>query len=289
MQNQLTITPTPSENEYLIMRSQAESLVKSGFLPSAIKTPEQALAIILTGRELGIPAMAALNTINVIQGKPTISPQLMLALIKRSNQLEDIRIDQTKSSVTVTMKRKGNTAHSETFGTAEAMAMGLSGKDNYKKQPQVMFKWRALSACSRVVFPDIILGLYTHEEMGADTDLDGELTQLQQGSAVTQIEGEISPSKPFLGQKPTPAPYLGENPSRGALIGRCGHLFRALNSVPIEPKFTGSSVTEFINERYRVSGGIEDLLDDDLENLAEYLHNWYTSLTDEGEIALRAI
>src|SRR4030095_13742063 len=81
--------------DWAVIRQQAEVLVKTGFLPQSIKTPEQAMAIILTGREWGIGAMAALNTINVIQGKPTISPQLMLGLINRSGELEDIKIDRT--------------------------------------------------------------------------------------------------------------------------------------------------------------------------------------------------
>ena len=34
-------------------------LLTSGFLPQSIKSPEQALAIILQGRELGIGPMAA--------------------------------------------------------------------------------------------------------------------------------------------------------------------------------------------------------------------------------------
>jgi hypothetical protein len=66
------------------LRGFGETLVKSGLLPQSIKTPEAAVVIILKGRELGIPPMEALNSISVIQGKPTVSPQLMLALIYRS-------------------------------------------------------------------------------------------------------------------------------------------------------------------------------------------------------------
>ncbi len=57
-------------SDFDILHKTAKALVSTGFLPQAIKTPEQAIAIILTGRELGIGTMAALNTINVIQGKP---------------------------------------------------------------------------------------------------------------------------------------------------------------------------------------------------------------------------
>lgn len=166
---------TPDASEFNVMRETATMLVKTGFLPQSINTPEKAIAIILTGRELGIGTMAALNTINVISGKPTVSPQLMLALIERSGQLEDIQIVNEDSHVRCTMKRRGRSPHTEFFGDAEATAMGLRGKDNYKKQAFTMYKWRAVAACARVVFPDVISGLYTPDEMGADVTEDGEL------------------------------------------------------------------------------------------------------------------
>lgn len=166
----------PDVNEFAVMKEMATMLVKTSFLPQAIKTPEQALAIMLTGREIGVGTMASLNQISVIQGKPTVSPQLMLALSNRSGQLADVRYDQSADGgITCTMKRKGRTEHSETFGPKEASAMQLSGKDNYKKQAATMYKWRAVAACARVVFPDVILGLYTPDEMGADVNDDGEL------------------------------------------------------------------------------------------------------------------
>lgn len=166
----------PDASEFGVMKETATMLVKTGFLPGAIKTAEQAIAIILTGRELGIGTMAALNTINVIQGKPTVSPQLMLALIERSGELDDIQIEpHNGNAIRCTMKRKGRSPHTEYFGDAEATAMQLNSKDNYKKQAQTMYRWRAVAACARVVFPDVILGLYSPDEMGADVNEDGEL------------------------------------------------------------------------------------------------------------------
>lgn len=178
MSNAIAIRPAETMSEWETIRDQSSVLIKTGFLPQSIKTPEQAMAIILTGRELGIGTMAALNTINVIQGKPTISPQLMLALINRSGQLEDIQITGDSSDgITCMMKRRGRTAHSSHFGPREAAAMGLNSKDNYKKQPATMYKWRSVADCARAVFPDIILGLYTPDEMGAVTDADGEVIE----------------------------------------------------------------------------------------------------------------
>lgn len=158
----------PTESEFGVMLQQSQMLVKTGFLPKAIDTPEKAMAIILTGRELGIPTMCALRSIDVIQGKPTVSPQLMMALIERSGQLENKEIKAVPGGMSCMLKRRGRAAHTETFTMDDAKKLCLTEKDNYKKQPTTMMRWRAIASCARVVFPDVILGLYTPEEMGAD-------------------------------------------------------------------------------------------------------------------------
>ncbi len=166
-----------STDQWTLMRNQAEALVKSGFLPVAINTPEKALAIMQKGRELGIPPMEAMSSINVIQGKPSVSPQLMLALARRTGELEDLQMDVSDKVANVTVKRKGQSAYTTTFGIKEATDLQLITKDNYKKQPGVMFQWRALAQNLRVTFPDAIAGLYLVEEM-----IPGEETITTRGS-----------------------------------------------------------------------------------------------------------
>ena len=159
------------------MREQADVLVQSNLLPSSVNTPEKALAIILKGRELGIPAWAALTTIHVIDGVPTASPQLMVALIQRSGELADMTVDGDDESCAVTMQREGQQPHTEVFTMDDAVRQDLAQRKNWVKMPTVMLKWRAIAACARVVFPDVILGMYTPEEIapGADVNEEGAL------------------------------------------------------------------------------------------------------------------
>ena len=172
-------------------------LVKSKMLPNSVQTPEAAVAIIVKGMELGLPPMAALNGITIIQGKPTVSPQLMLSLINRAGILEDLKIETGPQGASCMMKRRGRTAFTASFGPAEAKAMGLDGKDNYRKQAPVMYQWRAVAACSRVVAPDVIDGLYTPEEMGADVQVD------EDGGMTVQVVQEAKPALPL--SRPRPA------------------------------------------------------------------------------------
>jgi len=146
------------------------TLVKSGLLPPHIKTPEGAVAIILTGRELGIGPMVAFNNINVIQGKPTVSPQLMIALAQQSGQLQNYKIEDDGNKCTVSVLRRGHSPFSASFSMEDAKNMGIDGKDNWKKQPKIMRQWRAISAAFRVKFADVLAGIFTLE-----VDEEGEI------------------------------------------------------------------------------------------------------------------
>jgi hypothetical protein len=205
MNELLVIRDDDSFEVWEAMRRKAEVLVKSKFLPKAIETPEQALAIILTGRELGIGDMAALRTIDVIQGTPTIKPQLMLALINKTRQLEDISITDNGQACTVMMKRRGMRPQTSTFSMADAQAMktteivngerkviSLSEKYNWRQQPAVMRQWRAIAACARKAFPDVILGLYTPEEIEAAVEpLDIAETPQEAPQAPIPVNDEV--------------------------------------------------------------------------------------------------
>jgi len=59
------------------MLEQATVWVKSGLLPSSVKTAEQAVVIALKGKELNLTPMASFELIDVIMGKPALKPELL--------------------------------------------------------------------------------------------------------------------------------------------------------------------------------------------------------------------
>lgn len=174
-------------SEWTTMKEQAGMLIKTGFLPPSIKTAEQVITIALTGRELGIGMMEAIRGINVIQGKPSVSPQLMLALAIRTGQMESYSLKVINGAAEAIVKRKGWPEHKVVFGPTEAKALGLAGKDNYLKQPETMFKWRALAQALRFTFPDAISGIYTFDEMGAEVEV-------KEDGSITMAEAPLPPS-----------------------------------------------------------------------------------------------
>lgn len=159
----------PSSSEWRTMVEMAAMLVPTGFLPNTIRTPEQAVAIILKGRELRVPAMHALSSIVVVQGKPVCSAELMLALIYRDHgDLAVVVEESTHEVCRVSYRRPGwDKARSFAFTIEDARRADLAGKGTWKAYPQAMLRARCISAVARLAFPDSIAGMYTPEELGA--------------------------------------------------------------------------------------------------------------------------
>lgn len=162
--------------EYERLKFLAEAYAVSSFNPKDNNNKPQRsqadyLLIMLKGMELGFEPMAAVSMISIIKGQPTLDGKGMLAIIHASGMLEDIQIKGDAESCTVTMMRKGyRSAFQATFSMKDAESMGLLNKDgsNYKKQPKTMLKWRAVAACAREAFPDLLGGLYTQEELAPE-------------------------------------------------------------------------------------------------------------------------
>jgi len=168
MSNELATTL--DVNQWEIMQQQGKMLVETGFLPEAIKTPQQAIAIMLKGRELGLPAMYALSNIVVIKGKPSANAELMLSLIYRDHGDDAAMWDENATNekvATLLYKRRGWPEYRRyAFTIEDAARAGLTGNATWKQYPGAMLRARCISAVARMAFPDSIGGMYTPEELG---------------------------------------------------------------------------------------------------------------------------
>ena len=119
------------------------------------------LSTILLGRELGIPAMAALRSVHLIEGKHSLSADLMVALVLRSGMAEYFQMSESTAELcTYVTKRKGNPLPTSLSYTIEqAKQAGLlaptrSGKtSNWQKIPKQMLRARAKSELARLRIP----------------------------------------------------------------------------------------------------------------------------------------
>jgi len=166
----------PSEQELSTLKDMAGTFVKSGLLPSSVNTPEKAILIMLKGRELGLPPLQALSGLHVIEGKPGLSSETMLAMIYKQvpgAQIQFVRSDTKGCEIDAA--RPGGKPQKFSFSEQDAQRAGLLGKQNWQKYPQSMYRARCISAMARAVFPDAIQNCHTPEELeNADAPAPGE-------------------------------------------------------------------------------------------------------------------
>ncbi len=137
------------------------------FVPKALRGKQYAVAAcVLAGREIGIGPMEALQKIHMVDGRPSLSSELMRSLVLRAGHLIEFT-HLTDQVCTIRGKRAGSTEWTELSWTMkDAARIGVAGKDTWKKYPRQMLSARATSELCRLIFPDALGGIsYTPEEI----------------------------------------------------------------------------------------------------------------------------
>jgi hypothetical protein len=149
-----------------------------------VASPEQAMAIMLKGHELGLGLASSFEFIQVVEGKPTISPRGALAMIMQSPlcagvKIEDIQDDNGDPvACRVWMKRTNGMEYTVTWTMADAQRAGIiKSKGAWETYPANMLRWRAVGYCADIVFPDLIGGLKRADEFGADLTIQGDVIE----------------------------------------------------------------------------------------------------------------
>lgn len=146
----------------------ASTLCKTNFVPAHFRgKPEETMAAILTGHEMGMSPMAATRAIYVIQGTPAMYAKAMQAvLLSHGHKIWVVEASPTK--VVVRGHRKDDPDHpSESVWTIDrARIAELLSNAHYKKNPQNMLTARATAEVCRLVAPDALFGIpYAVEEL----------------------------------------------------------------------------------------------------------------------------
>ncbi|HVQ45125.1 MAG TPA: recombinase RecT [Candidatus Saccharimonadia bacterium] len=200
----------PDAQSWKTMMEMARELVASGLLPKGIDKPAAALAVIQKGREIGIPPMYALSNIGIINGRPVVGAEVMLAMVYRDHGDQAIQFVETSAQrCAVSYKRKSwPQARAFEWTMENAEQAGLLGKGGpWKQYPAAMLRARCISAVARLAFPDSLGGMYTPEELGAEVTVtdDGEIEVVPQAAPIRAIRPEIGDVTP-----PPPQPAGAE-------------------------------------------------------------------------------
>ena len=153
---------TPAEVSW----KTAQRIANTPFVPTAFRgKPESVFAAVLYGEELGLGPMQSLNSIHVIEGKPSMSPELMRGLVARAGHRIDVK-ESSGDKVTLWGKRADTGSEATvSWSMKDAQLAGLAGRGAWKTYPRAMLLARATSELCRMLFADVVAGLsYTPEE-----------------------------------------------------------------------------------------------------------------------------
>lgn len=186
----LAIVPTDIEQCFRL----AGAIAAANMAPASYNRDANAIMIgIMHGMEVGFTPMAALQSIAVINGMPTIWGDGALGLVRGSGLLEDfaesLHGQGEKMEAVCTIKRKDQTSEIvRHFSVEDAKKASLWGKKGpWQQYPQRMLQMRARSWALRDGFADVLRGLGVREEVQ-------DMGHLEPGS-----DGVLRPARPTRG------------------------------------------------------------------------------------------
>jgi hypothetical protein len=168
------------------IQTMANAVVKSQLF--GMKTVEQATALMLIAQAEGYhPALAA-RDYHIIQGRPTLKAETMMARFQQQGGKVDWKT-LTDEEVTATFSHPSGGSATITWTFEQARKAGLTGKDNWKNYPRAMLRARVVSEGIRTVFPGVVLGVYTPEEV---QDIPNPPPSRDMGTAVVVEEEKVN-------------------------------------------------------------------------------------------------
>jgi hypothetical protein len=160
------------------VQTMAIAVAKSGLF--GMKTPEQALALMLVAQSEGLhPARAAMEY-HVIQGRPALKADAMLARFQNAGGKVQWK-SYTDADVTGVFSHPSGGEVSIQWTFEMATKAGLTKNPTWKQYPRAMLRARCISEGIRTVYPGVSVGIYTPEEVQDFTP------------QVTQPERDITP------------------------------------------------------------------------------------------------
>jgi len=183
----------------------AERLAKSALLPDHFRgKPADVFWAIAYGLEIGLSPVAALRAVYVVKGRPGLYADAMVAVVMASRKAVYFRcIESTPTRAVFETQRAGDQPVRKAFTIDDAERAGLTRQNTkYQTEPERMLEARAKSWLAKLVYPDVLHGIQSVEELSDAVDL------------VETAPGTYSPPPaPTFTSPPPPAPYEPTNSS----------------------------------------------------------------------------
>lgn len=142
-------------------------LAESELVPKDFKgKPGNCLIAMQWGAELGLKPLQALQNLAIINGRPALWGDAVIALVRSSHACEYVIEEDDGTTATCKVKRRGEPEQVRTFSMKDAALAGLAGKSGpWTQYPKRMRQMRARAFALRDVFPDVLKGMPVAEEV----------------------------------------------------------------------------------------------------------------------------
>lgn len=175
----------------------AKNVVASRLFES-IKTEQAAFTLMMLCQSEGLHPMQAVRRFHIIDGKPSMRADAMLAEFQRQGG-KVAWGERTDLAVEGTFSHPSGGSVTIRWDMDQARRAGLAGKNTWKSYPRQMMTARVISEGVRTVLPGVVVGIYTPEEV---RDFDAPAP-----APVRAIEPPPAPPEPTtIDVSPPPAP-----------------------------------------------------------------------------------
>ena len=148
-------------------------LADSDLVPKDFKNkPGNCLIAMQWGAELGLKPLQAIQNIAIINGRPALWGDAVIALVRGSPACEYVIEESDGKTAVCKVKRRGEPEQFRSYSMDDAKQAGLLGKQGpWSQYPKRMLQLRARAFALRDVFPDVLRGMPVAEEaMDAPTE-----------------------------------------------------------------------------------------------------------------------
>jgi len=164
--------------ELIKPRNLTEAMELSQMLATATVIPKEyqnnaanVFVALQAGLTLGLGVWQSMQSISIINGKPTIWGDALIALVRNDKRcleieetIEEADSDKIAHCRVRRQQEDGVEIIERTFKWSDALRAGLTGRGPWKQYPQRMLQMRARGFALRDAFPDVLNGMITLEE-----------------------------------------------------------------------------------------------------------------------------
>lgn len=152
------VVPVP----YSEIERMGTAVAKSGLF--GVKNPEQAIALMLIAQAEGLHPAIAARDYHVINGRPSLKADAMLARFQTAGgKVEFSEYSDKRVAAKFSHPQGGSVEIDWTLERAKLAELGGNGM--WKKYPRQMLRSRVISEGIRTIFPGVVSGIYSTEEV----------------------------------------------------------------------------------------------------------------------------